>query len=31
MDVFESDFQHYPYSTLYELSDISDIIRIHKE
>jgi hypothetical protein len=30
MDVFESDFQYYPNSTLSEISDISDTIRIRK-
>jgi hypothetical protein len=30
MDVSESDFQYYPNSTLSEISDISDIIRIRK-
>jgi hypothetical protein len=30
MDVFKSDFQYYPNSTLSEISDISDIIRIRK-
>jgi hypothetical protein len=30
MAVFKSDFQYYPNSTLSEISDISDIIRIRK-